>query len=121
MNRRTLFGRLATVAAAATVAAHVEPARADGDLGKYDAAVSDYESYAGHERWIQDTPEFQEQVRQLATNLYIECDLGGATADDAIPLAFYVDAEGGLCLPLSDEYVTYMKRRAAETGGDWNA
>lgn len=29
MNRRTLFGRLATVAAAATVAAHVEPAQGD--------------------------------------------------------------------------------------------
>ena len=84
MNRRTLFGRLATVVAAATVAAHVEPARAEAFC---DEAPETAEAEAIAVR-MRETPEFQAEVNQLAAKMYsIECGLGGATAADAIPLA----------------------------------
>lgn len=145
MNRRTLFGRLATVAAAATVAAHVEPARAEvavatnaTELAKRCLAcpwVGSWSSDTSVERVIEqmrefskhvteahgsrvtnsdtvwrrpargdaapetriaeaevdrlrETPEFQAEITRLAGRMYsIDCDLGGATAADALALS----------------------------------
>lgn len=122
MNRRTLFGRLATVAAAATVAAHVEPAQGDAavatnttELAKRCLAcpwVGSWSSDISVERAIEQMREFSKHVTEAhgsrVTNsdtvwrrpydsvppVTISCGLGGATAADAIPLAVRAQPNG---------------------------